>query len=123
FAFRRKASRLMVERWGLANIALQGVTVRDWFLGREAQRLSRFKFKVEEIPWRGHPVLRLAGRERLLPAAARAAQGLASLSLPAPHFRGYVWHCPQSNKVFALTGQERRREDVVEDVFGRMVCH
>src|SRR5437762_990052 len=61
FAFRRKASRLMVERWGLANIALKGVTVRDWFLGREAQRLSRFKFKVEEIPWRGHPVLRLSG--------------------------------------------------------------
>jgi hypothetical protein len=123
FAFRRKAVALRVERWGLANVVLKGTSVQDWFLAREGSHLGRYRYAREDIEWRGHLVMRLVGRERLLPGAARAVQALAALARPALEFRGYVWECPESNKIFALTGQETRKADVTRQVFERMACH
>lgn len=123
FAFRHKASTLQVERWGLANVALKGAQLEEWFLKRERDRLSRYRFKRESVEEHGHPVLRLAGAERLLPGAMRSLHMFSQLRIPALFFRGYVWHCPESNRIFAVTGQERRRGDVVRQVFERFACH
>jgi hypothetical protein len=122
-AFRRKASALRVERWGLANVALKGTPVRRWYLGRETGALARYRYAAVEEPWRGHAVVRLEGRERILPGALTAVQSLLALHLPALHFRGYVWHCPESNRIFALTGREPAKSAVTREVFERMVCH
>jgi hypothetical protein len=123
FAFRCRSRTLRVERWGLANVVLKGTSAPEWFLRREAERLSRCRFTREEVPWRGHAVCALRGRERLLPGAAHAVQAAASLSRPALNFHGYVWECPQTNKIFALTGHETGKTEVTRQVFERMECH
>ena len=122
-AFRQRAESLVVERWGLANVVLKDVTAARWFTVREAQRLGRYRYSSEETERRGHRVTRLDGRERLLPAVGRTVQTISRLSLPALHFRGYVWDCPESNKIFAFTGQERKGSDTVQRVFERFNCH
>jgi hypothetical protein len=122
-AFRHRAQALVVERWGLANVVLKEVSAARWFTVREAQRLSRFRYREDEIEVRGHCVTRLEGGDRLLPAAARTIQSIARLSLPALRFHGYVWDCPDSNKIFAITGQARKGGDVTRQVFERFVCH
>lgn len=123
FAFKRRSSTLQVERWGLANIVLKDVSLRDWYEGRERQRLSRYRYSVEETSQRGHPVLNLVGRERLLPAAAEAARCLSALSLPSLHFRAFVWQCPETNRILSVSGQERKPADVTGEVFQRLCCH
>jgi hypothetical protein len=123
FAFRCRARTLRVERWGLANVVLKGITAPDWFLAREVERLGRYRFTQEEEEHHGHPVVHLHGRERLLPGAAKAVQAAAALTRPALQFRGYVWECPQTNKIFALTGQETGKTEVTREVFERMECH
>src|SRR5262249_51531492 len=53
-AFRHRAQTLVVERWGLANVVLREVTAARWFLAREKQRLSRYRYRTEEIERCGH---------------------------------------------------------------------
>jgi len=128
--FRHRAQMLVVERWGLANVVLKGGSSEAsperawrWFAAREAARLSRYRYRANELAWRGHRVSCLEGRERLLPGIARAVQSLTRLSLPALQFRGYVWECPETNKILALTGQEKRGSDITRRVFERFACH
>lgn len=123
FQFRERGASLQADRWGLAEIALRGASVRAWYESRENGWLSRYAYRVDEVELHGHPAFRLAGRERLWSAAWKTLRGALNLTWPRFFLQGYVWHCTESNRIYAVTGEQSRRSDVVEQVVHRMHCH
>ena len=49
--------------------------------------------------------------------------GLTSLTWPRFFVHGYLWQCPQSNRIYAVLGEQPRKSRLVEQVVGRMCCH
>jgi hypothetical protein len=114
---------VQAERWGLAEIALRGTDVRAWYEGREAAQLMRYAYRVEETELNGHPAFRLTGRNRVPVALWKLLKAPFTLMLPRFAFHGYVWQCPQSNRIYAVTGEQPRRSCLVEQVVERIACH
>jgi hypothetical protein len=122
-AFRDRSRTLLVQRWGLANVALKGTHLREWYDYQERSRLSRYRYRYQDEEIHGHPGLRLIGRERLLPGVVKGAGQLSSLTKPALHVEGVVWECPESNKICAITAQRGRHDDTFAEVVRRFRCH
>jgi hypothetical protein len=122
-AFRDRARTLLVQRWGLANVALKGTHLREWYDYQERNRLSRYRYRFQEEEIHGHPGLRLIGHERLLPGMVKGAGQLSALTKPALYLEGVVWECPESNKICAITAQRGRHDDTLAEVVRRFCCH
>jgi hypothetical protein len=123
FQLRHGGATLEAQRWGLAEIALRGTTVREWFEQREAARLRRYAYRVEDVEVNGHPGHRLSGRDRVWFGAVKALRAPATMVWPRFFVQGYVWRCPEANRIFAVLGEQSRRSDLVSQVVGRMRCH
>ena len=123
FQFRHAGRILWAERWGLARLALKQTDLKTWWTAQWAERLGRYRVEWEEAPVDGHRGLRLIGTERPLPAFTRLLGSLVALQWPAWCLRGYVWECPQSNRILAVTAMQRRGDRVVDEIVARMRCH
>jgi len=123
FLLRHGGSTLQADRWGLAEIALRGATLREWYEGRESAALLRYAYRVEETELHGHPALALAGRDRLPFAALKLLRAPGTLVWPRFFMQGYVWQCPESNRIYAVWGEQPRQSTLLRDVVQRMCCH
>ncbi|HEV2473739.1 MAG TPA: hypothetical protein VGS41_13775, partial [Chthonomonadales bacterium] len=91
-AFRRAGERIVLDRWGLANVALKRFSLREWF--EQHSLVSTRNLTVDETAthW-GHSVLRLRGD---LPFGKRLTglrdSALSPRSAPAK-YDGHVWRC------------------------------
>lgn len=121
--FTRGGRELHVERWGLAKIVLRDADLLEWFQDRDSKTLSRLVYEVEEIEVNGHPAFRLRGREKLMIGFGRVLKSVSRLGWPAFFYRATVWSCPESNRIYALSGMERRRDETVQEVIDRLQCH
>lgn len=104
--FKRKGSRLRVERLSLADVLLEEKPLDKWFSESYQKDLNSFGYVIEQTKGLKHDALRIRGsrKKRLL--------------------EGYLWHCPFSNKIFVIlnTGEERDR-GVLEKLFWGIKCH
>jgi hypothetical protein len=123
FAFRHRARTFLVQRWGLANVALRGSDLKEWYDYQERDRLARYRYRYEPMEIHGHEGLRLFGREKLLPGAAKGLHQLTSFSAPALRIEGRVWLCPEGNKIYAITAQHGRDDGTLDEVVRRLRCH
>lgn len=123
FQFRSGGAALQAERWGLAEIALRGASLREWYEGRESASLARYAYRIEEVDLHGHPALRFQGRDRFPAAAMKLLKAPVSMVWPRFFMQGYVWHCPASNRIYAVMGEQTRKSALVEEVVQRMGCH
>ncbi|HTE20956.1 MAG TPA: hypothetical protein VK689_21535 [Armatimonadota bacterium] len=123
FALRNRGATLHADRWGLAEIALRGTGLQEWYEGRESGLLMRYTYRVEEVELHGHPALRLVGRDRLPFALLKLLRMPATGMLPRFFMRGYVWQCPDSNRIYAVLGEQPRGGMLVDEVVERMRCH
>jgi hypothetical protein len=123
FRLRERGSSLQADRWGLAEIALRGATLRQWYESRESGWLSRYAYQVEETELHGHPALRFSGRDRVPFAALKLLKAAQTMTWPRFFLHGYVWHCTESNRIYAVMGEQPRRSGLLETVVGRMRCH
>ena len=121
--FQRSGQELVVERWGLAEIVLREASALEWFTARQEKLLARLRYDAAAVEVNGHPAWRLEGRERLPAAAARVLRSLARLTWPALWFRCWLWSCPQTNRIFAISGMERKRDTAVDEIVERLECH
>ena len=120
---RDAGARVQVDRWGLAEIALRGTGVREWFEGREGGTLMRYAYRVEEAELHGHALFRFSGRDRVPVALWKLLKAPFTLTMPRLSFRGFVWHCAESNRIYAVTGEQPRKSRLLEQVVERMQCH
>jgi hypothetical protein len=123
FLLRDRGAMLQADRWGLAEIALRGTSVREWYEGREAGFLMKYAYRVEETEIHGHPAWKLVGRNRIPFALLKILRMPATMAIPRFSFTGYLWQCPESNRIHAVMGEQPRRSTLVQEVAEKVCCH
>ncbi len=121
--FRKKSNRLILERWGLANVVLKKSGLKDWFRDRVDKDLMPFDYSVEEMDFDGEAGLRISGRRHGVLEYLKAAKELLTLKKPAMYLDGYTWVCEQTNKIFSIQSLHTKGEDISNEVLERVECH
>jgi len=121
--FRKKSNRLILERWGLANVALKNTSLRDWFLDRAAHDLKPFTFEIADADFDGEKGLQVNGRRSGPIEYLKAARELLALRKPAMWLDGYVWICEETNRVYSVQSVHVRDETILDETLERIECH
>ncbi len=121
--FLRGAERIIVDRWGLANITLKKFSLADWFANHAEVNLKRLQ-KAENTTESGHETICYTGKLSLFAQLQAIRQAKFSLRGVPAQFEGGVWHCAESNKIYAIQiWRQTRAEKLWDEVLRRCVCH
>jgi hypothetical protein len=121
--FRSRSRMVMLQQWGLANVALKGTDVAEWYEYQERNRLSRFTYRRDRAPFRGHEAFWMSGRDKIMPGIAKAVQHLTAFSRPSLGFHACAWHCEAANRIYAVSAELPRGDDSFDRILQRMPCH
>lgn len=121
-AFTRYGERIVIDRWGLANMTLKKFTVEEWFVNNAFVNIR--KLTTDEVDARGHAIVHKTGS---LPLTHRL-RALKDVRLAFRRFptsyEGGAWECGENNKLFVVqTMHSRRTETLWAEVVKRCVCH
>lgn len=118
--FARGTERIVVDRWGLANMTLKKFTLEEWFRNNARVALKRMK-KDEQVVGDGHVGICLSG---ILPLLERL-RGMRALPGQMAHrYEGGAWLCSEMNRIYAVqTLYNSRTKDLWEQVARRTRCH
>src|SRR5262249_49761615 len=121
--FARGAERIMIDRWGLANMTKKKFTLPEWLQNSALVNLKRMSEEECEIE-QGHTVFRYTGKLNL-PGKLRALrEARGSLRRFPSGYIGVIWEWEEKNRIFAVQVFHRRdSEDLWNEVFRRCVCH
>ena len=121
--FSRGAERIVLDRWGLANVTLKKFTDDEWLRNNALCRLDGMEKRRETMAI-GHDGALFQGA---LPAGGRMfafREAKGSLRRFPTRYTGGVWHCPDSNKLFAIQMlHNRHTEGLWEQVLQKCLCH
>lgn len=113
--------RIVVERWGLANVARKRFTLRDWLastVGAEA-----FDPEYVDASMNGHEGVLATGRVRGLRSVHAWRDALPTLR-PATEYEACLWECEVTNRLYALqTWRPRTAVSMMGDLIARCECH
>lgn len=119
---RRGGERLIVERWGLADVVLRKFKLEEWF--RQTCQLDAHGAKPEEALLNGHRALRARGRVRNPFAAIGAVRDAILTRRPALMYDSCVWACEQTNKLYSIQlWHARQTAGLLDEVAVRCECH
>ena len=121
--FRKQSNKLIIERWGLANVVLKKSSLKDWFRDRVDRDLMSFDYSVDEMDFNGEAGLSISGRRGGVLEYLKAAKELLALKKPAMYLDGYAWVCEQTNKIFSIQSLHTKDEDISNEVLERVECH
>jgi hypothetical protein len=118
--FRRHGERILVERWGLANLTLKRFTIPEWFRNNAAVRVKEADCEAREQ--NTHDMTYLA---RPLPWMRRLRSWRdGMLRRPASLYEGGCWSCAESNRIYLVQAfLNRRSEEVWKGIVSRCDCH
>ncbi len=123
FTLSNGAEKILVDRWGLADLVLRSTTLPDWFRDREGTRFAPFRARVTPAEHYGHTAFRWDGELPIAGRLSRGVKALTRLQQPMTRISGLLWHCPNSNRIYAVFGEHRGNACNVFDVADRMRCH
>ncbi len=122
-SFKRGARTLVVERWGLASTVLADDSLRSWYRKDALPDIKGYKVGFEESEIAGHEGLKLDGRRSGIKQFVKAAAYSLTLN-PHPKFlTGFVWHCPDSNRLFSVRATHVEGDNIAQEVRGSIECH
>jgi len=121
--FRSKNNRLIIERWGLANIALKNITLRKWFDDRSRYDLRPYRCKIESVQFDEEAGIHVEGRRAGIGPLLKSAGEILSFRKPTSYIDGYVWACEKSNKIYSVQSIHSKDENVLDMVLERVICH
>ncbi len=122
-AFRNRAKRLVVERWGLAATMLGDGQLADWYRKDIQPDIKGFRIEVADAHILGHDGLRIAGRAAGVKQALRTAAHSLTLHPNPRMMTGYTWRCDESNRLYSIRATHTEGEDVAERVRDLIKCH
>jgi hypothetical protein len=121
-AFGRGGEKIVVDRWGLANLTRKKFTLAEWFQNNAMVNLKRLSKEEPEI--QGHTGVRFSGSLSLLARIRALREAKASLRRFPTRYEGGVWECGETNKIFALQVlHNKRTEGLWAEVAKRCLCH
>jgi len=121
--FGRRGEKIILDRWGLANMTLKKFKLEEWFQNNVSVNLKRMKREEVESE-RGHSLARFSGGIPLALLARLLRETVGSMRLFPTRYEGGVWLCTESNKIFALQTLRSKKSDTLwQDVADRLICH
>jgi len=121
--FGRNGEKVIVDRWGLANMTLKKFTLAEWLQNNVPVRLKKMLSDNVEGA-HGHSISHYSGGIPLLVLAKLVRDAVGSLRMFPTRYEGGVWTCPESNKIFVLqTLRNKRSTTLWRDIVDRCVCH
>ena len=122
-SFKKGARTLVVERWGLAGTLLAEDGLKTWYRKDAVPDIKGYKVDFEECEIAGHEGLKLDGRRSGIKQMVKAMAYSLTLN-PHPKFlTGFVWHCPDSNRLFSVRATHVEGDDIAEEVRDLIECH
>lgn len=121
--FRKRNNGLVIERWGLANVALKKCSLTEWFRERMARDLRRYRYSIEELPSEPERAIQAVGRRAGVCQALKSVGEILRLRKPAVYLDCYAWVCEESNKIFSVQSMHSSNEQVLDAVLERVECH
>lgn len=120
--FRHGGERIVLERWGLANVTRKKFTLAEWFA---QMRQVRHPGLVEsEVSVQEHPAVRVNGWIRGVGAWLRALREARPLHRPAARYDACAWECPETNKTYVVqVWHTVCTTGLLEEVAARCECH
>jgi hypothetical protein len=120
--FGRNGERIVVDRWGLANMTLKRFKVDEWFRNNAGVNLKRLTSHEDET--RGHPVTRFEGSLSLFDRLKMLREARGALRRFATRYEGGAWNCPESNKIYSVQVYSNRRTiGLWSELVRRCRCH
>lgn len=118
----RRLGRIVVERWGLANVAMRKFTVHEW-LGQMTEA-GRHQVGYVQVQANGHDATQATGRvSGWMGLIGAYKEALPSLR-PAVRYEACAWDCDESNKVYAVqTWTPPHTNSLLADLVARCECH
>ncbi len=120
--FGRHGEKIVIDRWGLANMTLKKFKLEDWFQNNVGVNLKRMK--REEVELREHDVSHYSGGIPLLMLGKLLRDTVGSMRRFPTRYEGGVWLCSETNKIFALQTLRSKKSDTLwREVADRIICH
>ena len=121
----RSTDLLTVEQWGVAEVQLRGQNLKDWFDRKSDLASSGVGVRSTETEKDGHEAFSLSGRRGGITYwMGTALKQLFRLQKPATWYKGLLWHCPDSNKIFLVQLYSRTQDTgTLDEIVRRTVCH
>jgi hypothetical protein len=121
--FSRGAERIVIDRWGLANVTLKRFTDEAWLRNNALCKLDGMEKRRVPMTMEHEG----AFFEGSIPAGGRAfafREAKGSLRRFPTRYAGGIWHCPEANKLFSIQIlHNRKTEGLWEQVLQRCLCH
>jgi hypothetical protein len=121
-SFARGGEKIIVDRWGLANVTRKKFSLADWFANNAFVRLKRLA-KDEDTLY-DHEAVHYVGRLSLFDRIRLLKDAKTSLRRFPTCYEGGLWECTDSNKLFAVQVlHSKKTEGLWDEVTDRCVCH
>jgi hypothetical protein len=121
-AFARGAERIIIERWGLANVTLKRFKLHEWFESNALCPVKQMPHTEHEI--NGHTAVKVSGS---LPLSARftALKECKGTIRPFPNrYTAGAWHCEDENKLYTIQVlHSAKTEGLWDQIAARCHCH
>lgn len=119
--FKGRAGRVIIERWGLAEVLLSD-GMQAWHRNEYLGTLSSFRGETDPVDWGEHEALQTQGREGGL-QGLRLLYRAFFMPWRVERFASLVWHCPQTNRIVGVRAFGIRPLDLVHSVAATVRCH
>ena len=123
----KRAERLRVQRFPVANVLLEGKPLdewADWNIAFKNKALSLARCEDEQFEVNGHECLVYRGAVRDPRARISILFFDFILRRKTPHTRVLVWQCEESNRIFAFESEVSTvNQHIPEDVLDSLNCH
>lgn len=120
--FERRAERIVIERWGLANVVRKRFSLEEWldttYPTRSTRSEKQSAIVQEHAGWIAH------GRVRSPLDWIRAMRDALFSLRPATCYSVCVWECEETNKIYGIqVWRNVRTKGLLEEVMARCECH
>lgn len=127
YGWGRRAERIRVQRFPVANVLLEGKPLdewADWNIAFKNKALSLSRLADEKVEVNGHEALVYHGPVRDPRARLSVLFFDLILRRKTPQTRVLVWQCEQSNRIFAFESEMSGvNEHIPGDVLDSFDCH
>ena len=119
---RSGGERIVIERWGLADVALRRFSLGGGF--EETCPVRRHGGRVAISDVNGHSAATTSGSVKSPSAWAKALAEAAATKNPAVKYEAAAWSCPETNKIYAVqVWRGKRTTGLMDEVVARCECH
>ncbi len=125
FLFRQGEYELSLGRYGPASVLLKGKRLEEFAveaLGKETVERFNIHYRIESL--HNHEGMVLVGKDKRSNNPFHVFLRRLRTGNPFPQFRGWLWQCEQSNRIYTVVGAiAPEHEQLLEHMARSVRCH